>query len=134
MTQQQYISNLHDGFVNFINYMLTLATKLIMLPQATDYDRRKFDKVKLMLKDNDAKSIEKELSDGPFSRSTLDKIEKLYRNLTDFGLEHIHESVIWKMFVEQICYSNIENGKKDAWDRLEENKRYVLVDQYIMFF
>lgn len=49
MTQQQYISNLHDSFVNFINYMLTLAAKLIMLPQATDYDRREFDKVKLIL-------------------------------------------------------------------------------------
>ena len=72
MTQQQYISNLHNGFVNFINHMLTLAAKLIMLPQATDYDKRELDKVKLMLKGNDAKSIEKELSDGIFSRSTLD--------------------------------------------------------------
>ena len=122
MTQQQYISNLHNGFVNFINHMLTLAAKLIMLPQATDYDKRELDKVKLMLKGNDAKSIEKELSDGIFSRSTLDKIEKLYKDLADFGLEHIHESEIWKMFVEQICYSNIENGKKYALTRLGENK------------
>lgn len=99
--------------------MLTLATELIMLPQATDYDRREFDKVKLMLKGNDSKSIEKELSDGIFSRSTLDKIEKLYKDLTDFGLEHIHESEIWKMFVKQMCYSNIETRKKDALVRLE---------------
>ena len=120
MTQQQYISNLRDDFVNFINYMLTLATDLIMLPQATDYDKRELDKVKLMLKGNDVKSIEKELSDGTFSCSTLDKIEKLYKDLTDFGLEHIHESEIWKMFVEQICYSNIENGKKDALERMDE--------------
>lgn len=120
MTKEQYISNLHDSFVNFINYMLTLATDLIMLPQATDYDKRELDKVKLMLKGNDAKSIEKELSDGTFSCSTLDKIEKLYKDLTDFGLEHIHESEIWKMFVKHICYSNIENGKKDALARLGE--------------
>ena len=120
MTQQQYISNLHDGFVNFINYMLTLAAKLIMLPQATDYDKRELDKVKLMLKGNDAKSIEKELSDGIFSCSTLDKIEKLYKDLTDFGLEHIHESEIWKIFVKKMCYSNIENGKKDALIRIDD--------------
>ena len=119
MTQQQYISNLHDSFVNFINYMLTLATDLIMLPQATDYDKRELDKVKLMLKGNDAKSIEKELTDGTFSRSTLDKIEKLYKDLTDFGLEHI-ESVIWKMFVKHICYFNIENGKMDALARIDD--------------
>lgn len=120
MTKEQYISNLHDSFVNFINYMLTLAAKLIMLPQATDYDKRELDKAKLMLKGNAAKSIEKELSDGTFSRSTLDKIEKLYKDLTDFGLEHIHESEIWKMFVKHICYSNIENGKKDALARLDD--------------
>ena len=82
MTQQQYISNLHDSFVNFINYMLTLAAELIMLPQATDYDRHVIDKTKLMLKGNDAKSIEKELTYGNISRSTLDKIEKLYKDLT----------------------------------------------------
>ena len=120
MTKQQYILDLHDGFVNFINYMLTLAAKLIMLPQATDYDRHVIDKAKLMLKGNDAKSIEKELTDGTFSRSTLDKIEKLYKDLTDFGLEHIHESEIWKMFVKHICYSNIRNGKKNALARLDE--------------
>lgn len=118
MTKEQYISNLHDSFVNFINYMLTLATDLIMLPQATDYDKRELDKVKLMLKGNDAKTIEKELTDGTFSRRILDKIEKLYKDLTDFGLEHIHKCAIWKMLVKRICYSNIEKGKKDALARL----------------
>ncbi|MBO4602842.1 MAG: hypothetical protein J5651_06755 [Salinivirgaceae bacterium] len=122
MTKEQYISNLHDSFVNFINHILSLADMLILLPQATDYDKRELDKVKLMLKGKDAKSIEKELSDGTFSCSTLDRIEKLYKDLTDFGLEHIHESEIWKMLVKQMCYSNIENGKKDALVRLEEIK------------
>ena len=119
MTQQQYISNLRDDFVNRIKYIFSLADLLVAMPQATDYDRQEFDKVKLMLKGNDAKSIEKELSDGIFSLSTLDKIEKLYKDLTDFGLEHIHKSEIWKMFVKHICYSNIENGKKDALARLD---------------
>ncbi len=120
MTQQQYISNLHDSFVNFINYMLTLATDLIMLPQATDYDKRELDKVKLMLKGNDAKSIEKELTYGNISHSTLDKMEKLYKDLTDFGLEHIHKCAICKMFVKNSCYSNIENGKKDTLIRIDD--------------
>ena len=99
--------------------MLTLATDLIMLPQATDYDKRELDKVKLMLRGKDAQSIEKELSVGNFNRNTLDKMEKLYKDLTDFGLEHI-QSEIWKMFVKQMCYSNVENVKKDALTRLEE--------------
>ena len=120
MTKEQYISNLQDSFVNFINYIFSLADMLTLLSQATDYDKRELDKVKLMLKNKEAKSIEKELSDCTFSRSTLDKIEKLYKDLTDFGLEHIHESEIWKMFVKQMCYSNIENGKMDALARMEE--------------
>lgn len=60
--------------------MLALADWLIMLPQATDYDKREIDKVKLMLKGKGAKSIEKELYDGTYSRSTLDRIEKLYKD------------------------------------------------------
>ena len=84
MNQQQYISNLHDSFVNFINHMLSLADKLIMLPQATKHDKLEFDKVKLMLKGKDAQSIEKELSVENFNRNTLGKMEKLYKDLTDF--------------------------------------------------
>ena len=120
MTKEQYISNLHDSFVNFINHILSLADMLILLPQATDYDKRELDKVKLMLKSKDAKSIEKELSYCTFSRSTLDRMEKLYKDLTDFGLEHIYESEIWKIFVKHMCYSNIENGKNGVLARLEE--------------
>ena len=59
MTKEQYISNLHDSFVDFINHILSLADMLILLPQATDYDKRELDKVKLMLKGEEAKSIEK---------------------------------------------------------------------------
>lgn len=120
MTKQQYILNLYDGFVNFTRHILSLADMLVAMPQATNYDRHVIDKAKLLLKGRDAESIEKELTYGNISRSTLDKIEKLYRNLTDFGLEHIHESEIWKMFVKHICYSNIENGKKDALERMDE--------------
>ena len=100
--------------------MLSLADMLIMLPQVTDYDKRELDKVKLMLKGKDAESIEKELAYGNISRSTLDRIEKLYKDLTDFGLEHIHKCAIWKMLVKRICYSNIENGKKDALIRIDD--------------
>lgn len=120
MTQQQYISNLHDQYVNFINYVFSLADSLINLSQATDYDKQELDKVKLMLKSKGAESIEKELTYKNFSSSTLDKMEKLYKDLADFALEHIHENEIWKMFIKQLCYSSIEMGKKDALTRLEK--------------
>lgn len=119
MTHQQYISNLHDSFVNFINRMFSLADGFVNMPQVTDYDKREFDKVKLMLKSKDAESIEKELTIEHFSSGTLDRMEKFYKDLTDFGLEHISENMIWKMFIKQLCYSNIENGKKESLSHLK---------------
>ena len=41
MTKEQYISNLHDSFVNFINHTLSLADMLILLPQATYMKNKK---------------------------------------------------------------------------------------------
>lgn len=120
MTHQQYISNLHDSFVNFINRMFSLADGFVNMPQVTDYDKQELDKVKLLLKSKDAESIEKELTYKNFSSSTLDKVEKLYKDLADFALEHIHENEIWKMFIKQLCYSSIEMGKKDALMKLRE--------------
>ena len=119
MTRQQIISNLHDNFVKFLNDAFSLADSLINAPQVTDYDKQELDKVKLMLKGNEAKSIEKELSDKTFNRRTLDRIEKFYKDLLDFSFEHISKSEIWKMFVKHVCYSKIENGKKETLAMLD---------------
>ena len=60
MTKEQYISNWHDNFVNYIKNMLALADWLIMLPQATD---RKTIKEVYIVEKKDAKNDGKQYLD-----------------------------------------------------------------------
>ncbi len=58
--QQQYISEWHDNFVNFIGGLLGFVESLIVLPEATDEDKRALDHIKFMLNGKDAKDIDRE--------------------------------------------------------------------------
>lgn len=62
--QQQYISEWHDNFVNFIGGLLSSVESLIVLPEATGEDKRALDQIKLMLNCRDAKDIENTLANG----------------------------------------------------------------------
>jgi len=62
--QQQYISEWHDSFVNFIGRLLSVVESLIVLPGATDEDKRALDHIKLMLNCMDVKDIENTLANG----------------------------------------------------------------------
>lgn len=84
-SQQQYISEWHDDFVNFIGGLLGFVEVLIVHPEATDDDKRMLDQIKLMLKGKDAKEIEQTLASGIVKQDTLDKIEKLKKDLVDMG-------------------------------------------------
>lgn len=60
--QQQYILEWHDSFVNFIGGLLSVVESLIVLPGATDEDKRALDQIKLMLDCRDVKDIENTLN------------------------------------------------------------------------
>lgn len=90
--QQQYISEWHDNFVNFIGGLLSFVESLIVLPEATDEDKRAFDQIKLMLNGKDAKDIESTLANGTVRHDTLYKIEKLYKDLVDISVERIKKN------------------------------------------
>ena len=62
--QQQYISEWHDSFVSFIGGLLSLVESLIVLPEATDEDKRVLDQIKSMPDCRDAKDIENTLANG----------------------------------------------------------------------
>ena len=116
MTKEQYISNWHDNFVNGIKFYMSIASALLL--QATNDDKQKLEIFKLMLNGKDARDIEKELSVGTVTHGTLDRIEKLNKDLVDFLFEQ--KSEFWKMFIKQQCYFSIEEGKKAGMVLLKE--------------
>lgn len=118
--QQQYIAAWHDDFVKYIDGLLSFIEALIILPQATDEDKRAFDQVKLILNGKDAKEIEHDLAAGIVKQETLDKKVKLDKDLVDFAFERMTLSPLVKEFLKKLTYCQIERNKQYSVQRLYE--------------
>ena len=118
--QQQYISEWHDNFVNFIGHLLCLVESLIVLPEATDEDKRALDQIKLMLNCRDVKDIENTLANGIVKHDTLDKIEKIHKDLVEISVEHMTVAPLTTEFLKALSYHQIGQNKTLAQMRINE--------------
>lgn len=116
---QQYIVNLHDSFVKFVNDTLLLVNSLLALPQATEEDRLAMNIIKEFLIGNDVIDIKNRLTESTIRCSTLDKIEKVYKDLVDLAIDHLHESPIFKQFLKNLSHAQIEQNKRIETERLK---------------
>lgn len=116
---QQYIVNLHDSFVKFVNDTLLLINSLLALPQATEEDRLAMNIIKEFLIGNDVIDIKNRLTESTIRCSTLDKIEKVYKDLVDLAIDHLHESPIFKQFLKNLSHAQIEQNKRIETERLK---------------
>ena len=110
--QQQYIANWHDSFVGFIRHYEALIVTLIALPEATDDDKQVLEKVKLMFHGKDVQNVEKDLAEGTVSERTLDKIEKLNKDIADVAVEQLKTDAVVKEFLKRLTHLKIEQDKK----------------------
>lgn len=99
--------------------MFTFVESLLLLPQTTDEDKRVVDMVKVLLKGQDAQEIERSLSAGIVKKETLDRIEKLNKDLTDMVVDHIYTSQQAKEILKKLSYYQIEQNKQAELMRLE---------------
>lgn len=117
--KQQYIANWHDSFVNYIEGMLSFFESILLLPQTTDEDKRVIDMIKILLKGQDAQEIERSLSEGIVKKETLDKIEKLNKDLIDMVVDHINTNHLAKEILKKLSYYQIEQNKQAEMMRLQ---------------
>lgn len=109
--QQQYIVNWHDNFVSYIKQYEAFIVALITMPEATDEDKLVLDRVKLMLHGKDAQDVEKDLAVGTVSKSTLDKIEKLNKDIADVAVEQLKTDAVVKEFLKRLTHLKLEQDK-----------------------
>lgn len=126
LVQQQYIQEWHDNFVKYIQNLLSFIEALMILPQATNQDRQALDQIKLLLHGKDAKEIEQELAAGIVKQDTLDRIEKLNKDLTDLAVEQMNVAPMVKEFLKRLTYYQIEQNKRDAKVKLSELKIAII--------
>ncbi len=116
--QQQYIANWHDSFVDYIGSLLGVVAGLIARQEATEEDKKGLDIIKLILNGRDAGDVERDLAAGVVRKSTLDKIEKLNKDLVDTCLEHIQMNLLVREFWKQMAHIKIESDKAGEKERL----------------
>lgn len=86
--------------------------------EVTEEDKRGLDGIKMILNGRDAADVERDLAAGVVKRSTLDKIEKLNKDLADTCLEHIQMNPLVREFWKQMAHIKIERDKVGEQERL----------------
>lgn len=118
ISQQQYFTNWHASFVNYIGSLLGVVAELMARPEATEEDKKGLDGIRLILDGRDAADVERDLAAGVVRKSTLDKIEKLNKDLADTCLEHIQMNPLVREFWKQMTHIRIEQDKASEQERL----------------
>ena len=124
--KRQYIAHWHDSYVNYIGNLLGVVTTLMASPEANEEDKRGLDGIKMILNGRDAADVERDLAARVVKRSTLDKIEKLNKDLADTCFEHIQMNPLVREFWKQMAHIKIEKDKADEQDRLDALKISVI--------
>ena len=119
-TQQRYISEWHDSFVNYIGGLLSLVGVMENHPSATDEDKKGFEQIKKLLIGREALEIERRLAEADVKQDVLDKIEKLNKDLVDMAVEHLTTDVVVKEFLKKLTFYQIEQNKRLAEIRLKD--------------
>lgn len=121
--KQEFISAWHDEFVNYIDKLQRTVATFMQIPQITEEDKRGFAHVATILAGKDVDDIEKDLANAHVDERTLDKIEKVKKDLTDEALDHMsinsHTRDLWK----QILHSLLNYDKQ-----MEKKKLQTLAD------
>ena len=120
VAQQQYISEWHDNFVNYIGRLMSLAVAMGSHPSATDEDKRGLSQIKIMLQGRVAQEIELSLAEADVKQDVLDKIERLNKDLVDMAIEHLSTDEVVEKFLKKLSYYQIEQNKHLAEVRLKD--------------
>jgi len=126
IAQRQYIANWHDSFVNYIRNLLCVVTTLMASPEANEENKKGLNGIKLIFNGQDAEDVERDLASGVVKRSTLDKIEKLNKDLADTCLEHIQMNPLVREFWKQMAHIKIERDKAGEQERLAVLQIHVI--------
>lgn len=118
MTQQQYLSDWHDSFVNYVSQILATIASVEMSSQASEEDKRGFEMVKVLFRGTDIREVERDLAEGVVRQSTLDKIEKIDKEFADIIVDHIDNIPLRKQLLKQLLHMVVENNKATAMMRL----------------
>lgn len=87
-------------------------------PKASEGDKNVLEAIKMILNGRDVKDVERDLAAGVVKKSTLNKIERLNKDLADTCLEHVQMNLSVREFWKQMAHIKIERDKAGEQERL----------------
>lgn len=112
--QERYLTEWHQRFTNYISELKTFISSLLLLPEATEEDKRGLERCLDIVSGKDAQEVEKALSEGDVSKSVLSKLEKLNKDLVDVAVEHLRTDVLVKEFWRRLSYLKIDQNRYET--------------------
>lgn len=95
-----------------------MVAGLMASPEASEEDKKALGGIKMMLNGRDVQDVVRDLAAGVVRKSTLDKIEKLNKDLADTCLEHVQMKPLVREFWKQLSHIKIERDKASEKERL----------------
>jgi len=102
--QKQYLASWHTSFVNFVSVLVRDVDALLLAPAAPEQDRHYLAKCREKLTSRDVQDVEKDLSKGIVKVSTIDKIDKLHKELIDIAWDHLLDSPFLRQALKEMTY------------------------------
>lgn len=116
--KQQYLSSWHSSFVNFVSASIRDVDALLLNPAATDQDRHYLAKYREKLTSRDVHDVEKDLSEGIVKVSTINKIDKLHKELIDIAWDLFLDSPFLRQALKEMTYYQAQLLKDGEIQRL----------------
>lgn len=117
-TQAQYLKNLHDSFVNWVNGVLRIIDMMYNMPGVTDDDKQALAQCRIILSGNDVAKVEESLSRGVVTNDVLNGMEQLNKKLVDIIIERVKSDDLFKNLLKSLSYLIIEQDKSTEEMRL----------------
>ena len=118
--QRQYLANRYDAFVDYVGKIISLADTMMLMDNVTDNDKRNLELFKTIMHRKDVQDVKNDLANARIKKSTLDKTEKLDKDIVGFTVEHMSVSPLFQHILKQVSYYQIEYNKQIAIIQLND--------------
>lgn len=116
--QAQYLSSWHQSFVDYISSLKIFVQTLMQNTEVSEEDKSSLLRCLYILDGKDVHDVERSLSEGKVASSTLDKVEKIYKDLVDIAIDQIKTEELAKKFLKTLIYIKIDQDKNAERMRL----------------
>ena len=109
--QAQYLSSWHQSFVDYISSLKIFVQTLMQNTEVSEEDKSSLLRCLYILDGKDVHDVERSLSEGKVASSTLDKVEKIYKDLVEIAIDQIKTEELAKKFLKTLIYVKIDQEK-----------------------